>query len=173
MAAKGTPDGAIREELSGLALNLASYLAEAGQLGRLMRLFADDRWLRRRVGPGVPDWDGYQQDIDAAWDTLDQTLAAPQATADPMPEPRPARARARHALLGRRHPARSRDRGGFHRSLECRTGRGRSVPPSLTRPAGAHPLRTAADQGLAPESPPGDLSPDLGARMASHLRPPR
>jgi hypothetical protein len=84
MAASGTPDRAIQTELSGLALGLASYLAEAGQVDRLMRLFADDRWLQRRVDPDAPDWDGYQQDIDAAWNTLDQALAAPE-TADPMP----------------------------------------------------------------------------------------
>ena len=70
-----TADPALQGELSGLGLNLAEYLAKAGQASRLMRLFRDDRWLRRRFDPELGNWDGYQADLEAAWDALDQELA--------------------------------------------------------------------------------------------------
>ena len=77
----------IRDELSGLVPNLAEYLGKAGRVDRLMLLFRDDRWLHRRVDPVARTWDGYQRDLEIAWDALDRALTGPEAPALGNPVP--------------------------------------------------------------------------------------
>jgi hypothetical protein len=59
----------VRAELGRIAREgLAKHLGAAGRIDRLLRLFADDRWLNRRAEDRA--WDGYRQDVETAWDTL-------------------------------------------------------------------------------------------------------
>ncbi|MEU6992700.1 hypothetical protein ABZ953_18850 [Streptomyces sp. NPDC046465] len=73
-------------ELHQLALDgLAAHLGAAGRVDRLLQLFGDDRRLRRRVTAEVRLWDGYQSDIDTAWDAVDRALAEdPGRVPDPL-----------------------------------------------------------------------------------------
>jgi hypothetical protein len=56
---------------------LARHLGEAGQVGRLLRLFADDRWLVLRRDGGDLTYAGFLDDISAAWASL-RSNAAPE-----------------------------------------------------------------------------------------------
>lgn len=43
--------------------------------------------MARRFDPNVGSWDGYQEDLEAAWDALDRDLVTPQGSAvDPVPD---------------------------------------------------------------------------------------
>ncbi|MFF1376231.1 hypothetical protein [Streptomyces sp. NPDC058308] len=74
------------DEIGQLALDgLAAHLSAAGRVDRLLQLFRDDRRLRRRVTPKARLWDGYQSDIDTAWDAVDRALAEdPGRVPDPL-----------------------------------------------------------------------------------------
>ena len=126
-------DAAIRDELSALALNLAAYLSEADQVSRLLTLFGGDQWLVRRFDPEVRNWDGYQQDLEAAWDALDRTLTAPgqSAAADPMPDL--VRLALVRATLSSADDVPARALGGcrFLGSVDGRTGGFHNRPPSV------------------------------------------
>ena len=75
--------GRVAAELGELTADLATYLSRAGNVDRLLQLFADDRWLRRRVPPETRHWEDYGRDLDLAWDALDRDLADhPGAVAD-------------------------------------------------------------------------------------------
>jgi hypothetical protein len=65
----------VAAELGQLGGDLATYLSRAGNVGRLLQLFADDRWLRRRVAPETRHWEDYGRDLGLAWDALDRDLA--------------------------------------------------------------------------------------------------
>jgi hypothetical protein len=67
--------GLIDAELGELSGDLPTYLNRAGDVDRLLRLFADDRWLRRRVSPQTRHWENYGRDLELAWDALDRDLA--------------------------------------------------------------------------------------------------
>ena len=67
--------GRVAAELGELTGDLAIHLSRAGDIDRLLRLFADDRWLLRRVSPRTRHWEGYGRDLDLAWDALDRDLA--------------------------------------------------------------------------------------------------
>ncbi|MFG2986357.1 hypothetical protein ACGFYQ_34750 [Streptomyces sp. NPDC048258] len=83
-----TDHTAVRAEMERLALDaLPTHLRAAGRVDRLLRLFHDDRRLRRRVSLADPRWDGYQSDIGIAWDAVDETPAdKPEAVPQPIAE---------------------------------------------------------------------------------------
>ena len=63
----------VNAEIAELTVDLAIYLSRAGDVTRLLRLFADDRWLRR----GWPEsrrWEAYGRDLALAWDALEENL---------------------------------------------------------------------------------------------------
>lgn len=68
-----TRDG-VAAEITELAGDLALHLSRAGDVARLLRLFTDDRWLRRRASPEKRQWDEYGRDLGLAWDALDENL---------------------------------------------------------------------------------------------------
>ena len=75
--------GRVAAELGELTADLAIYLSRAGNVDRLLQLFADDRWLRRRVSPETRHWEDYGRDLVLAWDAVDRDLADhPGAVAD-------------------------------------------------------------------------------------------
>ncbi|MEU8632795.1 hypothetical protein AB0C38_11545 [Amycolatopsis sp. NPDC048633] len=78
-------DPDVLAELAELAQGLAGYLREADQVDRLLSLFHDDRRLARRFDPAQGSWDGYQEDVEAAWEALDRRLAA-AGVDDPIPD---------------------------------------------------------------------------------------
>ncbi|MEU7576296.1 hypothetical protein AB0B50_01645 [Streptomyces sp. NPDC041068] len=81
-----TDDAKLRAEIGRLALDdLPAHLSAAGRVDRLLRLFHDDRRLRRRVTTETRLWDGYQSDIDIAWGAVDRALREdPARIPDPL-----------------------------------------------------------------------------------------
>ncbi|MBB5857859.1 hypothetical protein ACFQ05_19810 [Amycolatopsis umgeniensis] len=80
-------DPAILAELSTMAQGLARRLDKAGRIDRLLGLFGDDRRAARRFDRETGAWDGYQDDLEVAWDALDRRLAAPEEdAADLVPD---------------------------------------------------------------------------------------
>ncbi|MEV2241090.1 hypothetical protein [Micromonospora sp. NPDC049891] len=68
-----TRDG-VAAEIGELAGDLATYLSRAGNVERLLRLFADDHWLQRRVSPETRQWEAYARDLALAWEALEENL---------------------------------------------------------------------------------------------------